>query len=155
MIRRATRGDLDAIVHLELASFASDRMTGHGIRRLLRSETALFLVAEEEGDIVGCVLLLFRADSRHVRLYSVAVDGRMRGKGLGRQLVAAAEREAASRGADEIRLEVREDNDASRGLFMSSGYLPFRSVPDYYEDGETAVCYRKRLGGRREGCGNA
>ena len=47
------------------------------------------LVAEDDGDICGSVIVLFRALSRKARLYSIAA--RSGTSGVGRALLAAAE----------------------------------------------------------------
>ncbi len=151
MTRRATRDDLDTILRLEETSFRSDRMKRESLRRLLASPTALFLVEEEDGVVLGYVLLLLRSASRRARLYSVAVDPDARRHGVGRGLVEAAEKAARELGLEEIRLEIRSDNEASKRLFSSRGYEPFRTIEDYYEDGMNAVRYRKRLDAGRGG----
>ena len=145
MVREATPDDLDAVLGLEDRSFETDRMSRSSLRRLLRSPTAIFLVEETGGRVVGYVLLLVRASSDRARLYSVAVDEGSRGRGIGRRLVEAAEGRIRDLGIAEIRLEIREDNEASHPLFASAGYAPFRTVANYYEDGAAAVRYRKRL----------
>ncbi|MBD3367751.1 MAG: GNAT family N-acetyltransferase [Candidatus Eisenbacteria bacterium] len=156
MIRDATTDDLDALLRLEDTSFETDRMSRSSLRRLLGSATAVFLVDEAGGDVTGYILLLVRASSNRARLYSLAVDAARRGRGIGRRLVEAAERRVGDLGIGEIRLEIREDNEASRALFASCGYEPFRTIEDYYEDGATAVRYSKRLGsGRNEESGHA
>ena len=150
MVREATPDDLDAVLGLEDRSFETDRMSRSSLRRLLRSPTAIFLVEETGGRVVGYVLLLVRASSDRARLYSVAVDEGSRGRGIGRRLVEAAEGRIRDLGIAEIRLEIREDNEASRALFASAGYAPFGTVENYYEDGATAVRYSKRLESGRE-----
>ena len=146
MTRHARPGDVDALVSLEHASFRGDRLTRRSFVRAVSSANAAVLVEVEGAGLLGYVLLFFRAGSGVARLYSVAVDAAARGRGVGRSLVAAAEREAARRGRTVMRLEVREDNDASLALFRGSGYREFARTRDYYEDGATALRFEKALG---------
>src|SRR5579859_5212292 len=72
MIRRATAGDIDALVHLRLALFhelhpsiqdatSLEVATRHYLMRTLPAEEFLAWVVEEEDDIVACSgLVLFR-----------------------------------------------------------------------------------------------
>jgi ribosomal protein S18 acetylase RimI-like enzyme len=55
-------------------------------------------------------------------IYDIEVVPAQRGRGYGRALLEAAEREAQLRGAESIGLNVFGGNDAARGLYESSGY---------------------------------
>ena len=99
----------------------------------------------EGADVLGYYLLLFRARSGVARLYSIAVDGRHRGRGLAAALLADAERAARSRGRSRLSLEVREDNAAAIRLYERVGYAFHGRHADYYADGAGARRYEKRL----------
>jgi ribosomal-protein-alanine N-acetyltransferase len=141
---RAT--DAAALAELEQRCFDGDRMTRRQYRRHLQSPTARVLGARRAGRLVGSAVLFFRAGSRVARLYSISVDPVARGLGLGRALLRAAERAARAQGADELRLEVRQDNAAAIGLYEAAGYQRFGARADYYEDGAPAWRYRRTLG---------
>ena len=85
--------------------------------------------------------MLFRAGSATARIYSLAVDPAFRG--LGRELLAACEGEAAMRGCTPIRLEVREDNVRAINLYERMTYSRFAVSPRYYADGATALRFAK------------
>jgi ribosomal protein S18 acetylase RimI-like enzyme len=112
---------------------------------LLSKANGSVLVDEEEGVVRGYVLLLFRKGRKRARLYSIAVDPRMQGRGVGRGLVKAAEDEARARGMERMSLEIRLDNSASQALFRGAGYLQVGQVDDYYEDHMGALVFEKSL----------
>jgi ribosomal protein S18 acetylase RimI-like enzyme len=142
-IRPARASDLDALVAVEDAVFAEDRISRRAFRGLIASRSAEVLVAEEAGRVVGCCVVLSRAGSRRARLYSIAAaPGR---SGVGRPLLAAAERAAAAGGAATLRLEVREDNLRAVRLYEASGYRPFGRFDGYYADGAPALRFEKPL----------
>lgn len=149
-IRAAGPGDLDAIDAIEAASFTADRFARRNLARLLRSGTAEVLLAENEGEPVGYVLLLFRAGAKAARLYSLAVSPQARGKGAAAKLVQAAARRAIGRGCDRLRLEVRASNEAAARLYRRAGFRTLREWPGYYEDGESALRMEWRLDPHKE-----
>lgn len=144
MIRLATLDDLDRLVALENSCFESDRITRRRFRHLLTRANASTIVADDDG-LVGYVLVLFSRGTALARLYSIAVADKARGRGLARQLLAAAESEALRRGCVSMRSEVRRDNQASLNLFRSNGYEQFDEVTDYYEDHMDALRFERTL----------
>ena len=145
MIRRAGPADLDAIAALEEGGFVADRFRKRTLRRLLKSPTAAFLLAEAEGAALGYALLLFRRGSTVARLYSIAAAHAARGQGVGAALLAGAEALARERGADRLRLEVRASNTAAIALYSRTGFSILKESPGYYPDGESALKMEKRL----------
>lgn len=77
-------------------------------------------VAELDGAIAGLVVLL--PESGYLLLDNVAVAPEMRGRGLGRALVAFAEAEARRRGYGEIRLYTHEKMTENITLYPHLGY---------------------------------
>jgi ribosomal-protein-alanine acetyltransferase len=144
-IRPAEAADLDGLMGLETAAFASDRLTRRRLRALAGSPSAIFLVAESADALSGYVLVLTRRNSRAARLYSLAVAPALAGQGIGSRLLAVAEAAAQARDADEIRLEVRVDNLTAIRLYESRGYRNIGRRQDYYADGMAAVCYARDL----------
>lgn len=121
-----------AISALENRCFTTDAQSPRSLRYLLRRAHAVTLLATLQIQPVGYVMLLFRRNSRVARLYSIAVDQASREHGIARSLVAAAEQAARENGATEIRLEVRQSNEASQRLFTRSGYRVTEQLPGYY-----------------------
>ncbi len=145
-VRPATVGDLDALVALEHAAFATDRAERRAIRHAIRSPTMDVLVALLDGDVlVGAAVLERRRASRIARLASIAVAPNRGGLGLGGRLLDVAEETARAHGCDRLRLEVRADNGAGIRLYERRGYTRFAVRPEYYEDGMEAWRYERRL----------
>lgn len=145
-IRGAESGDVDALLRLEEEAFPGDRLGRRDMQHAIRSPTILTLVAEREGELAGYVFVQVRGGSTLGRLTSVAVSRAASGHGIGRALVEAAEAAALAAGCDRMRLEVRADNARAAKLYEVGGYRIIGEVADYYEDGEAARRYEKRLG---------
>jgi ribosomal protein S18 acetylase RimI-like enzyme len=141
--RAASAADLGALIDLENRSFSSDRLSPESLRHLVSSPSAAVIVATVGRAHAGYAVVLFRTGSRIARLYSLAVEPDYRG--LGRELLGAAELEAASRGSSSLRLEVREDNARAINLYQRSSYRRFGQKPDYYADGAKALRFEKSL----------
>src|SRR6185312_2673551 len=110
MIRSATLHDIDALLPIEHRCFHHDRLTRLDFTRALKGKSAVVLVAEQGGVLLGYALLRIRGRQAH--LESLAVDPPARRIGLGRTLLQAAEQAVLERGALHMRLEIREDNPA-------------------------------------------
>lgn len=145
-VRPALRADLDDLLRLEREAFPGDRLERRQFLHAIRSPTILALAADLDGAFAGYLLVETRRGSTLARLSSVAVSRAAAGRGVGRALVAAAERQAAAAGRDRIRLEVRADNGRATRLYEAAGYLLVGEVAEYYEDGAAARRYEKRLG---------
>lgn len=83
-------------------------------------EQSDILIAVEGEQVLASVLV--GDDGHRGWLYSVAVDERMRHRGLGAALVRAAEGWLAARGQSEVRLLVRTENLAVVGFYEAIGY---------------------------------
>jgi ribosomal protein S18 acetylase RimI-like enzyme len=136
---------IDDFLMLEDACFECDRILRRNLLGLLRSPSACCLGAFLRGQLIGSMVLLFRRNTRVVRIYSVAVASSHRGQGIARKLLVRAEREARSRGCNRIRLEVRLDNMPAIRLYESLGFEDKQVLPGYYADGTHAMVYWKQL----------
>jgi ribosomal-protein-alanine N-acetyltransferase len=144
-IRRSRPADLDALWNLENHVFATDRMSRRSLRRLLASPSAVILVAQAGSALAGSAVVLFRANSRIARLYSVAVAPAHGGRGIASALIAAAEKAARGRRCRSLRLEVRESNRAAIGVYRKAGFHQFGRHHRYYEDRGHALRFAKAL----------
>jgi ribosomal protein S18 acetylase RimI-like enzyme len=146
VIRDAEDEDLEGLSALEARSFASDRMARRNLKRLIDRKSARLRVAVGRSGLRGYHLVLFRKGSSVARLYSIAVDDRHRGAGLGRRLLADAEVLAARQSKRALRLEVREDNLPAIRLYERRGYRLIGRHARYYADHADALRYEKPLG---------
>jgi len=154
LYRLAAPADLSNLLGLEEACFEQDRISARSFRRLIAAPSALVLVAEGEGELLGYALVLLRRGSGIARLYSLAISRRARGQGLGGALLQRCEEQARARGCRRLRLEVRTDNASAIGLYERSGYVRFARSAGFYEDGSDAWRYEKPLGAPAPIAGN-
>jgi ribosomal protein S18 acetylase RimI-like enzyme len=151
-VRKAERGDLDALIALEQRVFATDRLSRRSLRHFLASPTAAVIVAEAQGGrLAGTAIVLFRPRSRVARLYSIAVAPQMGGRGVAAMLLEAAEAAALARHCRTMRLEVHDGNLAAVSRYRKSGYREFGRQARYYTDGGDALRFEKRLVARIPG----
>lgn len=141
----ATPDDIDDLVSIEERCFQSDRISRRSFRHLITRGHARTLLARREGQLLGYVIVLFSRGTTMARVYSIAVAPEARGKGMGRQLMEAAEAAAKANACSEIRLEVRQDNDAAIRLYRLLGYKPFGLLSNYYEDHQDALRFHKSI----------
>ena len=144
-VREAGPDDLDAVSALENASFPQDRVSRRSFRHFLSQARRPVIAATIDGELAGYALVALRKGTRRLRIYSIAVDPRFSGRGVGRALLQACEQYARAHGRDTITLEVRYDNAPAIGLYEKSGFRQFGEHEDYYEDGATALRYEKAL----------
>ena len=82
------------------------RIDADGLAGVIGDPTQVVVLAERDGDLVGCVSVTDKGD-RLAYLGMLTVDPAQQGGGLGRRLIAAAESEATSRfGATRMEMTV-------------------------------------------------
>lgn len=86
----------------------------------LAVQPELFLVAEDEEEVVGTVMAGY--DGHRGWLYAVAVRRSHRGRNIAAALISDAEALLAALGCTKVNLQVRADNDAVVGLYAGLGY---------------------------------
>ena len=79
------------------------------------------VVAEEQGEIVGCGILIDE-DAQTGRLVRMSVRSDQRGKGIGKQLVRALLEQARARGQRQVVCETTEDWEDAKALYRASGF---------------------------------
>jgi len=86
----------------------------------LAGPASTVLVVEREGRIVASAMV--GHDGHRGAVYYVAVDPALRGRGLGRAIMAAAEAWLAERGVWKLNLMVRRGNEGALGFYAGLGY---------------------------------
>ena len=97
-------------------------------------------VLEAGGRLAGLVVVV--NEPGHLLLENVAVAPAFQGHGLGRQLMAFAEQEAAARRLPEVRLYTNEAMTENLRLYPALGY---EEVGRAVEDGFARVYFRKLI----------
>ncbi len=142
-IREVCAKDLEALLQLESISFEYGRLSRRSFVRWIKGERRIFLVLECGGQLMGYGLVLLHRGTRLARLYSIALDPEVRGKGLGQILMHALEAAATECGRFFMRLEVSKQNQAAIMSYQRIGYSVFGELPDYYEDHTDALRMQK------------
>lgn len=105
----------------------------------------------------ACGVLVLEGGQDFLMVWSVAVDPRYQRRGLGRALLAHAERCAAARGAPELRLYTNKRMTRNIALYASCGFVETGERPHPSRPGEVLVHMAKpvRAGGSGEEPGRA
>lgn len=145
LVRPARPADLDGLVRLENASFATDKLSRRSFRHWLSTDHRALLVAELANSIIGYILIIYHPGTRLARIYSLAVAVQHRGSGVAKLLMLAGEKAAHDDGRLYLRLEVSVDNIPAIKLYETLGYQKFGIYRDYYQDHKDALRYQKRI----------
>lgn len=143
--RAAKKSDIPHLVSLENSSFDSDQLTERNFKYFIDLSHGEVLVQEVGGEIAGYGVILFHKGTALARLYSLAIDKKHRGKGLGKKLLLKLEQLAKESGSTYLRLEVKVTNVGAIALYKSCGYRKFALKKDYYQDHEDAECFEKKI----------
>jgi ribosomal-protein-alanine N-acetyltransferase len=143
-IRPALPSDIEAIVHIERATF-SKPWSARSFRDMLAAPSAIILVAVHEEVLVqGYAAAYVAADVGE--LANIAVGQGARGRGLGRALLIEVLRQLHGRGVETLFLDVRASNVAARGLYESEAFREVARRKDYYSQPvEDAIVMRRLL----------
>lgn len=121
-IRPFAAADEDAVIRLwercELTRPWNDPRKD--VRRKLAVRPDLFLVGVVGGEVAGTVMVGYDGHRGWINYLAVAPEHRRRG--LGRLLMAEAERLLAREGCPKINLQVRADNQAVVAFYRRIGY---------------------------------
>jgi D-alanine-D-alanine ligase len=118
--------------------------------RLASSDASgyFFLFAEEGDRLLGYACFGPIPGSVHsFDLYWIAVDPQEQGRGIGRMIMAAAERLMAGRGARRIYADTssRPQYEPTRSFYLACGYLEAAFLADFYAPGDGKVIFVKPL----------
>jgi purine-nucleoside phosphorylase/ribosomal protein S18 acetylase RimI-like enzyme len=114
--------DVGAVLRLwqEAETTMSPTDTAANLGRAITDSTAIVLVAEREGRLVGCAIGSF--DGWRGNIYRLAVPPAFRRQGIGRTLVAEIERRLAGQGARRMTALVLKDHPWAMGFWNAVGY---------------------------------
>ena len=95
-------------------------------------EAAYYLLALDDGEIIGYVGVWLLGEEGHIT--NVAVAPEMRRRGVGAALLAELMRIALGRSVRSMTLEVRPSNEAALALYKKFGFRSVGRRPHYYTD---------------------
>lgn len=125
---------------LENDVFPSDRLSRNRFLYFIKTpERTPLIVAKENNEFLGYILVFFRKNSLWARAYSLAVIKNAQGKGVGKKLMEAAFKEAQKKGCLGLRLEVREADTHVVNFYHKLGFQTKQHIAHYYEDGAHAL----------------
>lgn len=137
-LRRFARTDIADVLRIERESFPHDPYPERLFLLFERRDPALFLVATVEDRVAGYAVGAVEGPERG-RVVSIAVESRVRRRGVGRKLSEELLRRLEAAGARRVELETRVDNAPAIGLWRDLGFRRVRLVPGYYSDGTDAL----------------
>ena len=107
----------------------------------IHASYALCVVYEQANSIAGYAIFhLMGPDSE---LLSIATDASVQRQGIGAELLQAGLGKIDISAGDKMFLEVREGNEKARRFYERHGFEAYGKRESYYDDGETAILYRK------------
>jgi ribosomal protein S18 acetylase RimI-like enzyme len=111
-------------------------------------ETYRFLVAEDEGRVLGYALYGRTPLTQGTwDLYWLATDPQAHGKGVGSKLLRGVEDTARTEGGRLVIVETssRADYARARRFYERAGYKKSAVLEDFYKDGDDKIIYTRRV----------
>ncbi len=130
LIRRMTEEDCIQVAEIESENFSLPWSRADFLKAV-QAPGYLYLVAEEQGEILGycgCIIVLDEA-----QIPNVCVRQNARKCGIGRKMLQELICEAKKRNAAVLYLEVRQSNTAAKALYRSLGFEEAGLRKNFYE----------------------
>lgn len=134
IFRQMTEEDIDQILEIEQASFATPWSRDAFYNELYQNQFAVYLVLEEKSRVVGYCGVWIVVDEAHIT--NVAMLPEFRGKGMGEAIMRKLMLVAKGKGARTMTLEVRVSNDVARSLYRKLGFQEGGIRKNYYTDNQ-------------------
>ena len=153
MLRKFAMNDLASVTQINTACLP-ENYTDIFFVDLYRRYPETFVVAEEDGKIVGYIMCRIEMGlsnfglsgmSKKGHVVSVAVLPEHRRKGVGKALVLRALDGMRGYGAKQCYLEVRVTNQEAISLYKKLDFDVARTIHGYYADGEDAFVMSVKL----------
>ena len=144
LVRKFKPNDLKRVYEIENMSF--NRSYGINMFQQLYEMGVGFLVAEEDGYVIGYVIFWIKYENQG-HIISIAVDKNYRRAKVGTQLLVKAISILSLLNLDTIYLEVNENNTEAVEFYKTFNFKIDRIVPGYYEDGAGAILMYLHLKG--------
>lgn len=146
LVRKFKPNDLKRVYEIENMSF--NQSYGINMFQQLYEMGIGFLVAEEEGYVIGYVMFWIKYENQG-HIISIAVDKNYRRLKAGTQLLVRAISILSLLNLDTVYLEVNENNDGAVEFYKTFNFKIDRRVPGYYENGDGALVMYLKLSGSK------
>jgi len=143
-LRPMTPADIDTVAVLERTTYPQP-WSEQVFRDELAQPNRVYVVAEEEGRVVGYAGLLLVVDEAHVT--TVAVEEMQRGRKVGTRLMLSLIEQARAAGARHLTLEVRVSNRPAQELYRRFGMAPVGVRKNYYQTEDALIMWANDIDG--------
>lgn len=138
-----TTAHIAELMPYEPEMFGSEAWSPAAYREELRDTRSRHYVVDVEDDaLTGWAGVLVAGDQSEILTIGVIPAARRRG--IARRLLADLYDHARARGAREMFLEVRADNDGTQALYRSEGFAEIGVRRGYYDNGRIAAVVMRR-----------
>ncbi|MEO0098221.1 MAG: ribosomal protein S18-alanine N-acetyltransferase [candidate division WOR-3 bacterium] len=137
-----TEKDLDGVLEIEKENFKFPWKREIFLSDLNR-KSAYCLVAKKKGLVLGYIIILQALDEFH--LANISVKKGYQRQGIGSALMNEMLKIAQENGIKSIYLEVRKSNLPAQRFYEKFGFTFTYTRKGYYEDGEDALIYEKKI----------
>jgi len=146
-VRQATENDLETMLSIERECFTAEAYTQEQMGHLLKSPSAVSLIAKVDNEVVGFTIGLIEQHGKTKRghVYTIDVALKHRRIGIGATLLSEIEGIFVERGVKTCYLEVRADNKAARELYRKHGYTELEPLENFYSTGIHGIRLKKEL----------
>lgn len=120
LVRAMKVSDIPVVAAIEARIF-SQPWSRQGFWDAIKLEGTIFLVAEEDENVLGYIGMYSAFDEGEIT--NVAVDAQARCRGIGGMLIAEMKKAAVQQGVSQIVLEVRISNENAIRLYEKNGFV--------------------------------
>ncbi|NNC39577.1 MAG: ribosomal protein S18-alanine N-acetyltransferase [Acidimicrobiia bacterium] len=137
-IRAMTPSDVPAVLELEQLIYP-EPWSEKVFNDELAQPSRVYLLALDDGEVVGYSGLMVVFEDAHITTMSVAPAAR--GSGVGQRMMMKLVDAALAAEAEHLTLEVRMSNDPAQALYRKFGFAPVGVRKDYYLNEDALIMW--------------
>ena len=137
-IRAMTPSDVPAVSELEQLVYP-EPWSEKVFNDELAQPSRVYLLALEDGEVIGYAGLMVVFEDAHITTMSVAPAAR--GSGVGQRMMMKLVDAAIAAEAEHLTLEVRMSNDPAQALYRKFGFAPVGVRKDYYLNEDALIMW--------------
>ncbi len=147
LIREFRREDVDGLYFLDRRCYAPPyRLAYHQLVSTLLDRDVVALVAEAEGwtqaGVIGALILRGEHWQKRMSIVALMVEAPFRRQGLGRRLLAWAERLARAQGYGELVVPLEADNEGAAAFLAACGFEDTGQAEPWFTDTAAGTLWR-------------